>query len=128
MNYEPVSPTNLPKSAITDLAEKVALEFGYDPAAPLEDIVTAFGGIIEYKNMREVEKTNDGSIQIEEDGRFKIFLPDYVSVERNRFTIAHELGHLMGLDHFQNGGLMQGNVFPRSSRLFQFEIDTVNPT
>ncbi len=29
MNYEPVSPTNLPKSAITDLAEKVALEFGY---------------------------------------------------------------------------------------------------
>ena len=39
MNYEPVSPTNLPKSAITDLAEKVALEFGYDPAAPLEDIV-----------------------------------------------------------------------------------------
>ena len=43
-------------------------------------------------------------------------------------VIAHELGHLMNLDHFQNGGLMQGNVFPRSSRLFQFEIDTVNPT
>lgn len=43
-------------------------------------------------------------------------------------VIAHELGHLMGLNHFQNGGLMQGNVFPRSSRLFQFEIDTVNPT
>jgi Zn-dependent peptidase ImmA (M78 family) len=93
MSYEPVSATNLPKSAITDLAEKVALEFGYDPAAPLEDIVTAFGGTIEYKNMREVEKTNDGSIQIEEDGSFRIFLPDYVSVERNRFTIAHELGH-----------------------------------
>jgi Zn-dependent peptidase ImmA (M78 family) len=93
MNYEPVSATNLPKSAITDLAEKVALEFGYDPAAPLEEIVTAFGGTIAYQNMREVEKTNDGSIQIEEDGSFKIFLPDYVSVERNRFTIAHELGH-----------------------------------
>jgi hypothetical protein len=30
MSYEPVSATNLPKSAITDLAEKVALEFGYD--------------------------------------------------------------------------------------------------
>jgi hypothetical protein len=80
MSYEPVSATQLPKSAITDLAEKVALEFGYDPGAPLEDIVTAFGGTIDYKNMREVEKTNDGSIQIEEDGSFKIFLPDYVSV------------------------------------------------
>lgn len=43
-------------------------------------------------------------------------------------VIAHELGHLMGLNHFQSGGLMQGNVFQRSSRLFQFEIDTVNPT
>ena len=42
--------------------------------------------------------------------------------------VTHELGHLMGLDHFQNGGLMQGDVFPRSSKLFQFEIDTVNPT
>ena len=63
MNCEPVSPTNLPKSAIADLAEKVALEFGYDPAPPLENIVTAFGGTLEYKNMRKVEKTNDGSSQ-----------------------------------------------------------------
>jgi hypothetical protein len=43
-------------------------------------------------------------------------------------VVAHELGHLMGLDHFESGGLMQGKVFPRSSLLFQFEIDTVNPT
>jgi hypothetical protein len=44
-------------------------------------------------------------------------------------VLAHELGHLMGLDHFQhaNGGLMnKSNI--TSSRLFQFEIDTVNPT
>jgi hypothetical protein len=44
-------------------------------------------------------------------------------------VLAHELGHLMGLDHFQhaNGGLMNKGVIT-SSRLFQFEIDTVNPT
>jgi len=50
------------------------------------------------------------------------------SVGGTPIVVAHELCHLMGLDHFQNGGLMQGNVFPRSSKLFQFEIDTVNPT
>jgi hypothetical protein len=44
-------------------------------------------------------------------------------------VIAHELGHLMGLDHFQhpNGGLMDQG-FIKSSRLFQFEIDFINPT
>lgn len=35
MNYEPVSPTSLPKSAITDFSEKAVLEFGYDLGEPL---------------------------------------------------------------------------------------------
>ena len=34
MSYEPVSPTNLPKSAITNLSEKVVLEFSYDLGEP----------------------------------------------------------------------------------------------
>lgn len=93
MTYEAVQPTNWPKSVIYDHAEKVAGVLGYDPAKPLEDIVTSLGGTITYQNLFEVEETNDGSILIEADGSFKIFLPDYVSIERNRFTIAHELGH-----------------------------------
>jgi hypothetical protein len=43
MSDEPVSATNLPKSAITDLAEKVALEFGYD-SAPTRKIDIDFIG------------------------------------------------------------------------------------
>ena len=93
MTYEAVEPTNWPKSIIYEHAEKVGEVLGYDPSKPLEDIVTSLGGRITYQNLFEVEETNDGSIQIEEDGSFNIFLPDYVSVERNRLTIAHELGH-----------------------------------
>ena len=44
-------------------------------------------------------------------------------------TFAHEVGHALGLDHNGNiKNLMFKSVDARSSKLSQFEIDTVNPS
>jgi hypothetical protein len=51
-------------------------------------------------------------------------------VQLNEFdaglTFGHEVGHALGLDHNGKDVLMAGDGVSRSSRLVQFEIDTVN--
>ena len=55
---------------------------------------------------------------------------EFNSVDRNEngLTTAHELGHALGLKHNGRDLLMAGDGISRSSRLEQFEIDTVNPS
>jgi len=51
-----------------------------------------------------------------------------VNANENGLTTAHELGHALGLKHNGRDLLMAGDGISRSSRLEQFEIDTVNPS
>jgi Metallo-peptidase family M12 len=44
----------------------------------------------------------------------------------NAITVAHELGHAMGLNHTGAKSMMAGDGNSRSSHLQQFEIDTIN--
>jgi hypothetical protein len=44
------------------------------------------------------------------------------------FTFGHEIGHALGLSHSGKHTLMAGDGITRSSKLAQFEIDTINQT
>jgi len=44
----------------------------------------------------------------------------------NALTTAHEIGHGLGLGHTTSQFMMAGDGFSRTSRLQQFEIDTIN--
>jgi hypothetical protein len=44
----------------------------------------------------------------------------------NAITVAHELGHALGLGHTGAKSMMAGDGNARSSHLQQFEIDTIN--
>jgi len=91
--YEPVKPLGWSKKAVYEFASSVAERLLPEPGADPTSLVESFGGKVFYQNIFEAEGTKDGSILIEADGTFRIYLPDYVSLERNRFTLAHELGH-----------------------------------
>lgn len=86
-----VEPCGLSKHDIHALAEKFARRVRYAPGDDLEELVRKLGGTVEIRDLAELGRS--GSIQVHAPGRFTIFLPSYTGRLRDRFTIAHELGH-----------------------------------
>lgn len=75
---------------VSHLATNIASKLGYEPGASLEPVVERLGGKITYGE--SPEELESGSIQIRPDG-FTIHIAMDTSPLRDRFTIAHELGH-----------------------------------
>ncbi len=86
-------PANLKKSVVDEIAEKVAAKLGYSPGDDLLPYVKRLGGRVEH----DAWDTDAGSGSLEvfpgETPAFVIRLPAFTGNFRNRFTIAHELGH-----------------------------------
>lgn len=76
---------------VSALAMDAAKQLGFEPGAPIEPIVQNLGGEIVYGELID-GNSDSGSISIE-PGKFTIYIPLNTSILRDRFTIAHELGH-----------------------------------
>lgn len=81
-------PSRLSNAAIAQYAQRVgdAHDVYTDGRADVQQLVASLGGRVE---------TRDGgeSLNVQDTGDFTIFLPQFTSEMRDRFTIAHELGH-----------------------------------
>lgn len=89
--YASPQPSNLTKESVYKLAESVARQIGYRPRGNLHEIVAKLGGRVSY---RDFWSDNDsGSLIVESSNDFVIFVAKNTSLERDKFTIAHELGH-----------------------------------
>jgi len=87
-------PIRVSKSGIWDYAERAAVALKFGPGDSIEPLVARLGGRIVYKNAPPVEE-KPASIVVKASNDFTIFLPSMTSPARDRFTIAHELGHLL---------------------------------
>lgn len=81
------------KAAIEAFAMKFAQSLGYKPGGDLDGIVGQLGGRIVYKSFAELGESAEASVRVWERGKFEIVLPDYTGLARDRFSIAHEIGH-----------------------------------
>jgi predicted transcriptional regulator len=86
-------PCNLGKSGVGRLAENVARQLNYEVGSDLESLVGRLGGEIRYQDIWQLDSSESGSIEILGDDKFVITLAAHTSRARDRFTIAHELGH-----------------------------------
>lgn len=109
MDYRAPTECGLSKAAVDDIASGIAEHFDYHPGAPLEPIVRKMGGKISIQNILDFNRIPSGSIRVDAVGRFEIFLASHTGPNRDRFTIAHELGHyvLHYLYPRQNGADIQ---------------------
>ncbi|MCJ2023131.1 ImmA/IrrE family metallo-endopeptidase [Methylobacterium sp. J-067] len=94
MTIAPPSPTHLMKAKVHSVAENVASRLKFKVGDAIEPLVVKLGGRIEYKTAEIVEGNLPEAIIVRAMDDFTIFLPSVTSLVRDRFTIAHELGHL----------------------------------
>jgi Zn-dependent peptidase ImmA (M78 family) len=85
-------PSMLTKPDVHAFAESVATQLGYNPGDPMEPLLAKIGGRMAFRDIFSSSENAD-SIKVDPDGTFTIFVSGLTSAERDRFTIAHELGH-----------------------------------
>jgi len=81
----------LSRARTEEIANIIAQELNFQPGSSLEFLVSELGGNIEVTN--PFKTTKGETIHIRGQGDFTIYIPDFTSPNRDRFTVAHELGH-----------------------------------
>lgn len=96
MERKPVEKSGLSKKQVFTLAERVADELEFRPGADLVPVLEKLGGTLEYRDFWSSDGEKDprsGSIEIDGRRKFRVFIAMDTSPARDRFTIAHEIGH-----------------------------------
>lgn len=95
-NYGVLEPANVTKRDVEEIASHICRGFNFRPGDDINGLVHKFGGEVKYLGMDEWMKTldsDDGAINVSGRGDFTISVSRFTAPTRNRFTIAHELGH-----------------------------------
>lgn len=94
MTFVKPSPLGASKAAVYTFAEDVAKRVKYEVGENMRAFVSRLGGRISFHEEVQPGDEFPESIIVQPSGEFQIFLPTVTTAERDRFTIAHELGHL----------------------------------
>lgn len=94
MNSVNPSPLGASKAAVFSFAEDVAKQVKYEIGEDMRALVSRLNGRISFHDEVRPAESFPESIVVQPTGEFQILLPTVTTAERDRFTIAHELGHL----------------------------------
>lgn len=95
MNDNKPIPTGALKARVHAFAEQVAENLQFGPGDDLLPLIKLIGGSIEVRDPDLDSDRLPESIVVRGDRDFTIYIPSMTSLERDRFTIAHELGHFL---------------------------------
>ncbi len=93
MTYLDATPSNLSKAQVNVIAESFAAQLNSTPGADLYAVVERIGGKVSVEDTLLSDPERSGSLYVDAPDSFKIILPAHTGRARDRFTIAHELGH-----------------------------------
>ncbi|QNT78289.1 ImmA/IrrE family metallo-endopeptidase [Entomobacter blattae] len=90
-DYSTPKPSGLLKRSIREITNIIIEKFKLKPGDNLLSLVHDLNGTV---SIKDIYDGNPDSILIEADSSFIIFISGITGPRRDRFTIAHELGHL----------------------------------
>lgn len=93
VDYKAPIPTNWNKAGVENIADIVSKHFNFNIGDPVEEIVSRQGGSVSYGS-NSSDEVEGGAIIASKFDEFRIVISEHTSAKRDRFTIAHELGHL----------------------------------
>lgn len=85
--------TGLSKRQVESIAESVCADLGIEPGGDLLGPLAELGGKVHYAEFGSLEESDSGSLLVHGEGNFDIYISVNTSRTRDRFTMAHELGH-----------------------------------
>ena len=91
--YAPAEPSWLSKPQVHALGESIAKQLGYEPGGDLNKIVELAGGEVKIQGTLLDDPEQSGSLYVDGLDDFNVIVPSHTSLVRDRFTLAHELGH-----------------------------------
>lgn len=91
--YEPAEASWLTKPQVHAIGEGIAQQLGYRAGGDLNAIVNQAGGTVSVQGTLLDDPSQSGSLYIDGINDFEIIVPSHTSLVRDRFTVAHELGH-----------------------------------
>lgn len=98
-NFYVPKPLGASKAGVERFAEDLAKKIGFGPGDSIEELVQRVGGKLVVGTSGFGDE-DSGSIIARDTDDFDIFVSGHTSLKRDRFTIAHEIGHL--LLHFKS--------------------------
>jgi predicted transcriptional regulator len=90
---ESIPPAGWSRSAVEAFALKVGQSVTLAPGGDLQVVVDQLGGRLHYVDMNWLMDDQSGTIYVHQPQDFDVLIPGFTSPRRDRFTIAHELGH-----------------------------------
>jgi len=93
--YAQAEPTNLSKAQIFSVAESIAKQLSFGPGHNVKELVLQLGGTVKIEDTLTEDPAISGSLYVESPTKFTIVIPCHTGNLRDRFTIAHELGHFI---------------------------------
>ncbi len=80
---------------IEKAAKRLRKRYDVEGIIDLEEIVYSMDGMISVADIPNEKEIHGGSLRVNKDGSFEIILSPFTSKNRDRFTVAHEIGHLV---------------------------------
>lgn len=91
--YRAAEPIMLAKNKIDEYASQISNHFHYALNGNIEGVLENLGGEVRYISFLSNQDTDSGSLFVDSENDFTIYISNTTTAQRDSFTIAHEIGH-----------------------------------